>query len=103
MDTLYVNNDHILEISRLQDSDGALVTGAQAEGTLYESDGITEVSGVTWPLTLVYVPSDTVYRGELPAGLGLVAGRRYKLKLSAVSVGKRFEVTRNVRAEVRYS
>lgn len=103
MDILYVNNDHVIEIQGLRDADGTLIAGASASATLYEADGQTEVTGVTWPLALVYTGSRGVYRAELPAAVGVVDGRRYRLKLSAVYVGKTFEVTRTVRAEERYA
>lgn len=102
MDVLYVNNDHVVEIQGLRDVDGKLVPAATAEATLYESDGVTEVGGVSWPLTLTYTGNRGTYQGELSSLLEVTAGRRYEMKLTAVYVGKRFEVRRTVRAEERY-
>lgn len=103
MDVLYVNNDHVVEIQGLRDADGKALSAADVEATLYESDGETEVTGVAWPLPLLYQGPPGVYQGELTNAVAVVPGRRYVLKLSAVYVGKRFEATRHVRAEVRYS
>lgn len=103
MDTLFLNNDHIIELDGLQDANGSFVAGASVQATLYESDGVTEVTGVAWPLTLTYQGQRGRYAGELPAAVGIVDKGRYKLKLEAVSIGKRYEVTRNVVAEVRYA
>lgn len=103
MDVLYVDNDHVVELTRLRDSDGSLVSGAAVEATLFDADGVTPVSGAAWPLTLVYTGVPGTYRAEFPSTLGVAAGRRYKLSLSAEAVGKRLELTRNVQAEVRYS
>lgn len=101
MDRLYVNNDHVVEIQGLRDADGKLIAGASASATLYEADGVTEVAGITWPLALAYTGSRGVYRGELGAAVNVVAGRRYKLKLNAIYVGKTFEVVRTVVADIR--
>ena len=103
MDTLYVNNDHVVEIQALRDDDGKLISGATAEATLYYADGTTEVPGVNWPLTLAYTGSRGTYRGELPSTVEVTDGSRYRLKLTASYVGKRFEVVRTVRAEERYA
>lgn len=103
MDILYVNNDMIVEVQGLRDAAGALIAGATVEATLYESDGVTEVPGVLWPLPLVYTGSNGVYRAELPASVAVQNGRRYKMTISAVSVGKSLEVVRTVKAETRYA
>lgn len=102
MDTLYLNNDHIIELDGLQDVNGDFVAGATVKATLYESDGVTEVGGVTWPLTLSYQGTRGNYAAELPASVAVVDKGRYKLNLSATSIGKRFEVTRIVVADMRY-
>lgn len=103
MDVLYVDNDHHIRLFDLRDSDGTGITGATVQATLYESDGVTEVTGVVWPLSLAYDADERAYVGELPAALEVVSGRRYKLNVTAVAVGKQLSVTRTVRAEVRYS
>lgn len=103
MDVLYVNNDHVVEIQGLRDAAGKLISDATAEATLYEADGITEVTGVTWPLALTPTSRAGVYQGNLTASVGVENRKRYELKLSAVSVGKRLEVTRTVKVETRYS
>lgn len=102
MDTLYLNNDHVIEIKGLQDAEGTFVSDAVVEATLYENDGETEVGGVSWPVTLGYQGTRGDYWGELSDSVGVVNRGRYKLKITAQSVGKRFEVTRTVVAEVRY-
>lgn len=102
MDLLYVGNDNIVEIQGLRDADGKLITGAAAVVTLYEDDGVTEVSGAAWPLAMAYTGTRGVYRAELPATLALVSKKRYRMKLEATYVGKVFSVTRDVRAEERF-
>jgi hypothetical protein len=101
MDILYVNNDHLIELQGLRDSDGKLLSGAAAEATLYEADGVTEVGGQVWPLVLVYTGSLGTYRAALSAAVDLVGNGRYKLKIKASYVGKVYEVVRTVNARVR--
>lgn len=103
MDILYLNNDHLVGIEGLRDATGAQVAGAVAEATLYESDGVTEVLGVSWPITMAYKGQRGEYSGELPASVEVQDQGRYELKITAVSAGKRFEVTRAVKAERRYT
>lgn len=103
MDTLYANNDHVIELQDLRDVDGTLITAATVTAILYEPDGVTEVAGVTWPITLDYTGARGTYRGEIPAGADVIPGGRYKLHISAVYGGKQYAVTRTVRVEERYT
>jgi hypothetical protein len=103
MDVLYVNNDHVVEITRLRDADGQLLTGATVQAVLYENGSDVEVAGVTWPLALVYDASRQSYIGELSNSVGVVHNGRYQMKLSAEYAGKRYEILRIVQAERRYS
>lgn len=101
MDVLYVGNDHVVEVQGLRDADGKTIPSAAVEVTLYESDGATEVTGVTWPLVLTYEGSRGNYSGELSSSVGVTAGRRYTLKLTATYVSKTYEVFRTVKARLR--
>lgn len=103
MDVLYVNNDHVVEITRLRDVDGSLVIGATVQAVLYENGSDVEVPGVTWPLSLVYNADRQRYIGELSNALGVVHNGRYQMKLSAEYAGKRYEIVRIVQAKRRYS
>lgn len=103
MDVLLIGNDQTLELKGLRDANGAFIAGATADAVLYESDGVTEVSGASWPLTLSYIGKRGTYRAQLPTSLNVVNDRRYELKLTAVYAGKKFEVRRHVQAEDRYS
>lgn len=103
MDTLYVNNDHVVEVRGLKDSSGSYIAGAVVQATLYENATSTEVAGVTWPVSLVYQGAMGRYVGELSRDVEVVEGGRYQLKVTAESVGKRFEVTRTVKVKRRYS
>jgi hypothetical protein len=103
MDVLYVNNDHVVEITRLRDAGGQLITGATVRAVLYENGSEVEVPGVAWPLSLVYDAGRQSYIGELSNAIGVVHNGRYQMKLSAEYAGKRYEVLRTVQAERRYS
>lgn len=103
MDTLYINNDHIVEVRGLKDASGSYVAGAVVQATLYENGTQTEVAGVTWPVSLAYQGTVGRYVGELSRDVAVVEGGRYQLKVTAESVGKRFEATRTVKVKRRYS
>lgn len=104
MDTLFVNNSHLLTVQGLKNGEGEFVRdGATVEATLYEPDGQTEVTGASWPVVLTYVSgSNGDYVGDMPAGVEVEAGGRYQLRVTAEVSGRRFEVTRTVKAETRY-
>ena len=101
MDILYVNTDHVIELQGLRDSEGKLLSGAAAEATLYAADGVTEVGGQVWPLTLAYTGGKGTYRAALSAAIEVVSGGRYKMKLKASYVGKTYEAVRTVNVRVR--
>jgi len=101
MDILYVNNDHLIELQGLRDSDGKLLSGAAAEVTLYAADGVTEVGGQVWPLILAYSGSKGTYRAALSSAVDVVSGGRYKMKVKASYVGKVYEAVRTVNAKIR--
>lgn len=103
MDTLYLNNDHIIELKELRDSDGSFVVGANVQATLLENGTQTAVAGVAWPVTLTYQGSAGSYSADLPRAVAVEEGGRYQLKLTASAVGKQYEITRNVKVSRRYS
>ena len=71
------------------------VNAATVRATMYESDGVTEVSGASWPLTLDYVAaSDGVYQGVLEDGRVLVEGERYWMELTIDAGGDLIDVRR---------
>lgn len=82
--TLYVGNDHRVEVTGLKDDDGNVITGATVTATVYESDGTTEVSGVTWPITLSDEGSGT-YGGTLSTDADIKENTRYIVNIKAVS------------------
>jgi hypothetical protein len=103
VDTLFLNNDHVVELSGLKDVDGSFIADAIVQATLYENATDTEVAGVSWPITLQYQGSAGRYLGELSRDIDVVEGGRYQLKLTAESVGKQYEATRTVKVTRRYS
>jgi hypothetical protein len=84
--TLYVGTDLLLQVSGLKDQDDNAVTGATVEATVFESDASTEVSGVTWPVTL----SDDGggdYSAVLEDTMALDNGRLYWIKVEITGSG----------------
>lgn len=82
--TLYVGNDHRIEITDLKDDDDNVITGATVTATVFESDGTTEVSGVSWPITLSDEGSGT-YGATLSADVNIKENTRYIVNIKAVS------------------
>ena len=81
----YINNDQLLKVEGLRDPvTSAYVNAAIIEATMYESDGVTPVSGQSWPLTLDYVSaSNGNYQGLLEDGRVLTYGEIYWIEVRA--------------------
>lgn len=73
---------------------------ATAQCTLYESDGVTEVSGVTWPL--IMTQDSGTYIVGLPATLAITAGKLYYLRVKATWGNAVFDKSVLVQAQKRY-
>jgi len=78
-----------VELSNLLGSDGAAVTGALAQCTVYQSDGITEIAGVSWPLTMN--EANGIYTAPLPSGLAITPGQLYYVRVQASYGGADFD------------
>lgn len=86
--TLYVDTDHALSVSGLQGSGGDYVNNATVQATVYESDGTTEVSGQSWPVTLDYqAGTDGNYSGVIDNAANLVDGAYYQVVVTATHNG----------------
>lgn len=85
MDVVYVLNDNLIEVDKLQDaSDDLYINDATVTVTLKDSDG-TNVTGQSWPLTLDYVAdSDGKYQGTLESALSLTVKEHYYAHVDAV-------------------
>lgn len=85
MNILYIGNDMLLQLSgdgKLTDEDGTAVTGATVEATVYKADGETEVSGITWPLTLTE-GDDGEYSATIQDDIEVTEGQNYVIKITA--------------------
>lgn len=86
MINLYAGNNSIeVLLEGLKNaSSGSYINDATVTVTIYESDGTTEVTGVSWPVTMTYVTSSNGnYRGIVSADSNIVACTKYKIKISA--------------------
>lgn len=106
MATLLINNDMQVKFAdrgRLEDESGNAITGATVEITLYEADGTTEVTGVTWPITMAESGDDGEYFGVLPADAEVSVGNTYIMVISVETAGgtKGEWRDKNVRTEYR--
>lgn len=81
---LYVGNDMVITVAGLTDQAGAAVTSATVEATLFESDAATEVTGITWPVTLSHDGSGT-YSGVMDKAAAVTLGAIYWLRVDAVA------------------
>ena len=63
--TIFIDCDSIVEVTGVADSDGNWLNAATVQVTLYIGDTPTEVSGVTWPITLSNV-ADGKFQGTIP-------------------------------------
>lgn len=87
MINLYSGNNTVeILLEGLKDtSAGTYINDATVTATIYESDGTTEVTGETWPVTLDYVSgSNGNYLGAVSADSIIVACTKYKIKVLAV-------------------
>ena len=101
---LYKDNDQKLVIKgndKLKDQKGDAIVGADVKATMYEYDGTTEVSGITWPLNLTDLGSGE-YEASLPHTIGVEAGNHYFLKVVATYDGILSTVNRRVLVKNRY-
>lgn len=85
----YLESDQLLQIDGLRDPvTGNYVNTAVISVTMYEADGITTVTGQTWPLVLSYVAtSNGNYNGLLQDDRVLVDGQIYWIEIVANAGG----------------
>ena len=101
--TIFVGNDMLLEVSGLKDDvTGDYLNAATVTVTLKDSAG-SNVSGQAWPLTLSYVTaSNGVYRATLIDSLSVTANARYVATVIADGgEGKRAQWSLDVVARTR--
>lgn len=74
--SLFVGTDMKVEVTGLADQDGNPVTGASVKATVFEADGETKVTGVTWPVTLGDDDGGD-YSGIIDGALGVSVDKLY--------------------------
>lgn len=95
MATILVGNDNdvVLKNYQLADDDSD-IEDAELTFTVYHTDGVTAVSGLS-DVSMPYTGSDGTYRGLLPgtAGITLTAnGAKYKVVVEASNYNDRWEI-----------
>lgn len=95
---IYINTDHQVTAKGLTDPAGNPVTGASVSATLYQIDGVTEIAGQTWPLTMTGDGAGN-YTGELSHSIAVTDDQSVLLRVVASSEGLQSEMWRtyNVR------
>lgn len=86
---LLLGNDHHVQVTGLKNGlDDAAVSAATLSLTVLDSTGTTEVSGVSWPVTLAPVsgsPGD--YAGVLPREVAITLGAVYTVRVEISDSG----------------
>jgi len=103
--TIYVSNDNLLKLNGLQNGDDlSYMNSADVTATLLEADGVTEVTGETWPIVLAYeAASNGNYKATLTDVLVLTAKKKYFCNLVADGgAGLHADWTVPVRAQTRF-
>lgn len=77
-------NDNLLQLAGLKNGlDNSVANGATVTVTLKDWTG-TNVPGISWPATMSATgDNDGSYHVQLPASLGLIAGKYYSLVIVA--------------------
>lgn len=90
MEIFFYLNDNMVELLGLKDQvTEAFVNDATVTAVMKDAAG-DEVTGQTWPLTLVYITaSDGVYRGVLDAALDVELGDRVTVEATVSASGGR--------------
>ena len=84
--SLFVGTDMVVEVEALADQDGNPVTGASVKATVLEADGETEVTGVTWPVTLGDEGGGD-YSGVIDDAVNITVGKVYWVRVRIVGAG----------------
>ena len=86
IEDIYLNNDSLIELVGLKDTVlNTFINDATVTATIYDDTG-TEVTGISWPLTVPYVTSSNgEYRAVLDKAIELIKGNLYTLIQTAVS------------------
>jgi hypothetical protein len=100
--TLYLQNDHVLQLDRLRDADGVYVNNATVQCISIKNASGVDVSGITFPLALAYVAaSNGKYRATLQDTASFVAGHQYKAIVTVDGGGLQARFTIDIKAQVR--
>ena len=96
---LFINSDTLLT-QTVRDQDDNAVTGATVEATVLESDAITEVSGMTFPVTFSD-DSGGDYSALLEDTLELTPGQQYWIRIDISAGGAQDQRWKRERAQRR--
>ena len=84
---LYIGNDMLITLDEFWNEQvDAYDNGATVTVTIMEKDGVTEVSGVVWPVSMPYVSSsDGKYEGAVDKAMALTENEEYRVQITATS------------------
>lgn len=88
METLFIGNDHVVEIAGLQDKDGNAITSGTVEATLYEASlsfgQHTKGDPVSGGALTLSHDGEGVWSGVLDSAVSLNEGGTYFLTVTAL-------------------
>ncbi len=98
----YYLNDMVIELKDLQNGVTlAYLNAATVTVTIVDESNV-EVTGVSWPQTMVYVAaSDGIYRVTIDKVLAVTVGEKYTAKITAAESGLDGYWELDLRAEIR--
>ena len=101
---IQIGNTNIARLTGVKNGLTGLVDdGATIEFTLYEVDGVTEVTGQSWPANMFNEPGGT-YIATLNETLDLLLNHTYTAQVDGVGSGSEvLSITEKVKAKVRGS
>ena len=80
---MFLENDTLVILENLVDSDGVSVDAATVEATLFDSNNV-EVTGQLWPLTLLPVSAGK-YQVELDKAVNIVENMQYEMRYTVMN------------------
>ncbi len=85
---LYIGNDTQIDVTGLQNADdSSYLNAATVTVTVKDLSG-TEVSGISWPVTLSYESaSNGNYSGAIDKALSITEGATYHIEITAAESG----------------
>jgi len=84
---LYTGNTNVVEIDQLKNDIDNIYLDNNAVVQLTVYDGVNEMAGQVWPVTMSYIGADGLFRVLLNSSLAFVHRKEYKLVVTSTDAG----------------